>query len=521
MSDKHEEAVELIESRAEAVDGRYTIGNVLGYGRAGISVQARDVSGRLVALKVAWKDQDARDHLRRETELTAKVEHPNVLRPQLIDVPEPLLVAESPLMSSTLGSLLDSRKPTPYETVRGILDVIGAALDSAHTVGVVHGGILPEKIFIDGQGKYFISDFALRLPQAVFVDGNRPSTVGFAPYTPVEQRHDLTSCNGRIDQFALAVVAYELLRGTRTWRFNEEGVLEIDAIDMVVSRPIATGVPMSASAAVRRATSREAGYRYASMNEFVRAFAGLGKTATPSEHMVKEGFAVKRRHAWMWAVPAAAAVLSAAMWMQPEARDTANRFWEADWTSSSFWKGDWIMKPRFGDERTASSQTGTGGTRRGGNERSDGTVRGQGNTRVGDQVGSRAIDPYPRNTDQASATTNTDPPPRREPGDPRSSAAQTAEAATVTGSQNGGRQGTSQQGSSSSAAMGALAVSIDGAGAADVYIDGIPRGRTPITWTGSPGRHIVTLRPASAFSPSSIQVTVAAGSTARAVFSPK
>jgi len=521
MSDKHEEAVELIESLAEAVDGRFTIGNVLGYGRAGISVQARDVSGRLVALKVAWKDQEARDQMLRETELTAKVEHPNVLKPHLVEVPEPLLVAESPLMSSSLGSLLDTRKPTPYETVRGILDVIGAALDTAHTVGVVHGGILPEKIFIDSQGKYFISDFALRLPQAVFVEGNRPSTVGFAPYTPVEQRHDLTSCNGRIDQFALAVVAYELLRGTRTWRFNEEGVLEIDAIDMVVSRPIATGVPMSASAAVRRATSREAGYRYASMNEFVRAFAGMGKTATPSEHMVKEGIRVKRRASWVWAVPAAAAVISAAMWMQPEARDTAARFWDADWTSSSFWKGDWIMKPRFGDERTASSQTGagSGGTRRGGNERSDGTLRGQGNTRVGGQSGSRAIDPYPRNTDQVAAT-RTDPPPR-EPADPRSSSAQTAEAATVTGSQNGGREGTSQQGSSSTAAMGALAVSINGAGAADVFIDGIPRGRTPITWTGSPGRHTVTLRPASAFSPSSIVVTVAAGSTARAVFSPK
>ena len=520
MSDKHEEAVELIESLAEAVDGRYTIGNVLGYGRAGISVQARDVSGRLVALKVAWKDQEARDQLLRETELTAKVEHPNVLKPQLIDVPEPLLAVETPLMSTTLGSLLDSKTPAPYERVRGILDVIGAALDSAHTVGVVHGGILPEKIFIDAQGQYFISDFALRLPQAVFVDGNRPSTVGFAPYTPVEQRHDLTSCNGRIDQFALAVVAYELLRGTRTWRFNEEGVLEIDAIDMVVSRPIAQGVPMSASAAVRRATSREAGYRYSSMNEFVRAFAGLGKTATPSEHMVKEGFAVKRRHTWVWAVPAAAAVISSALWIQPEARDTAARFWDADWTSSSFWKGDWIMKPRYGSENPGRSQADAGGTRRGGNERTEGTVRGQGNTRVGDQGGSRAIDPYPRGSDQVAAT-KTDPPQQREPADPRSSSAQTAEAATVSGSQSAGRQGASQQGSSPNAAMGALEVSIKGTGAADVYIDGIPRGRTPITWTGSPGKHTVTLRPGRAFSPASIQVTVAAGSTARAVFSPR
>jgi hypothetical protein len=67
--------------------------------------------------------------------------------------------------------------------------------------------------------------------------------------------------------------------------------------------------------------------------------------------------------------------------------------------------------------------------------------------------------------------------------------------------------------------LGALEVSIVGTGTADVYIDGENRGRTPLTWSGSPGRHVVTLRPATAFTPASISVTVAAGSTARAVFS--
>ena len=177
MSDKHEEAVQLIESLTQAVDGLYTIGNVLGYGRCGISVQARDVSGRLVALKVGWKDAEARDQLLRETELSAKVEHPNVLKPTRLDMPEPLLVVETPLMKGNLGSLLDNKQPQSYEKVRGMLDVIGAVLDTAHIAGIVHGGILPEKIFFDAQGQYYIGDFSLRLPQAVFVEGNRPSAI--------------------------------------------------------------------------------------------------------------------------------------------------------------------------------------------------------------------------------------------------------------------------------------------------------------------------------------------------------
>ena len=518
MSDKHEEAVQLIESLTQAVDGLYTIGNVLGYGRCGISVQARDVSGRLVALKIGWRDPEARDQLLRETELSAKVEHPNVLKPTRLEMPEPLLVVETPLMKGNLGSLLDNKQPQSYEKVRGMLDVIGAVLDTAHIAGIVHGGILPEKIFFDAQGQYYIGDFSLRLPQAVFVEGNRPSAIGFAPYTPIEQRHDSTSCSGRIDQFALAVVAYEMLRGHRIWRFNEEGVLEIDAIDMVVSRPIAPGTPMAASAAVRRATSREAGYRYSSMNEFVRAFAGLGPSATPKETMVKEGLDFKPRKTWLWFVPAAAAIISAIVWAQPTARETAIRFWDSDWTSSEFWHGDWIMKPDFS---LGSDNNSSGGTNRGGAGTREPTTRtGPGNTTVGDpNAGNRNIDPYPRGSGQTSTRVGGETQ-RSQPAGSGSSAPNSGAAAASGGS--AGRQSASQQGEAAAkATTGSLEVSIDGNGTADVYIDGQKAGRTPFTWTGSPGRHIVFLRPGSGFTPGSIAVTVSAGNTARAVFSPK
>ena len=59
----------------------------------------------------------------------------------------PLLVVETTLMASSLGDLLDAKKPVPFEAVRDILLAIGGALDKAHSLGIVHGGILPEKIF--------------------------------------------------------------------------------------------------------------------------------------------------------------------------------------------------------------------------------------------------------------------------------------------------------------------------------------------------------------------------------------
>ena len=529
MTDKRDEALELIEAMRTAVSARYTLGDIIGYGRGGITVQARDVSGRMVAMKIAWKDEQARAQVLRETELTAKVEHTNVLVPRLVEAPEPLLAVETTLMRSSLGDLLDAKAPVPFDTVCKILTVIASALDKAHSLGIVHGGILPEKIFIDDNGMYFIGDFSLRLPQAVFVEANRPSLVGFTAYTPPEQRHDLTSSDGRIDQFALAVVAYELLRGARRWRFGDDGVLEVDAIDMVVSRPIAPGAPATASAAIRRGTARDPAYRYATCTEFARAFAGLAKGVTPAQQMFREGAHIEKRRKWLWLLPIAAGV-AAVTAIQPSMRESAIRVWKADWMSGEFWNGNVEMSSRPATEvgmrgpaptRRNASGTGSSNTRGGGS-----TVRGDASTRVGGPVSpGPTIDPYPRvapppdtRVGEASA--------RAEGGNQRSSSSTgdrtttpaTDRAVSLSGRPRATNATPSTAAASAEVTTGAIEVSISGSGPADVLIDGKNRGRAPLTWQASAGKHIVTLRPATSFSPLLMEVTVTPGTTTRAVF---
>jgi serine/threonine protein kinase len=530
MTDKRDEAIELAEALTAAVDGRVSIGSIIGYGRWGLSVRARDVSGRIVALKVAWKDDEARSQVLRETEITAKVDHPNVLTARRVDVPEPLVVVETTFMATSLGDLLDAKTPVPFEKVRDILLVIAAVLDKAHSVGVVHGGILPEKIFIDDNGRYFIGDFALRLPQAVFVEGNRPSTVGFTAYTPMEQRHDLPSADGRIDEFALAVVAYELLRGHRRWRIGAEDVLEIDSIDMVVSRPIAPGAPPTASAAIRRATSREPAFRYGSAGDFARAFAGISKGATPSEHIFRAPVFVEKRRSWLWLLPIAAGV-AALVAFRPTVRASAIKLWHADWTSGEFWHGNLEMSTKPATDVGMGPPGNPSTTSQGGETpRSNGTANGKdatarggdGKTTVGGPVNpGRTIDPFPRvqaqgSTQPAAAS------PRSQPNNDRPSNPGKSTAISSAGDavQNlSGRASTTPPTKVVDTTPGSVEVSINGTGEAEVYIDGRSRGRAPLTWTASVGKHIVMLRPASTFTPALIEVTVKPGSTARAVFS--
>jgi len=527
VTDRRDEAIELAEALTAAVDGRYIIGGIVGHGRYGLTVRARDVSGRIVALKVAWKDEESRAQVLRETELTGKIDHPNILIPRRVDVPEPLLVVETTLMAGSLGDSLDAKKPVPFEKVRDMLLAVGPALDKAHSLGIVHGGILPEKIFVDDNGRYFIGDFSLRLPQAVFVEGNRPSAVGFAAYTPMEQRHDLPSADGRIDEFSLAVVAYELLRGNRRWRFGDESVLEIDAIDMVVSRPIAAGAPPVASAAIRRATSREAAFRYASVSDFVRSFAGLSHSATPAEHIYRVAPVVEKRHTWLWLLPIAACVAGLVAF-RPVLRESALKVWHADWTSDAFWRGDFSVIKKSGTE-TQTGSVSTTTTQGAATERSNGTGDGKQTARGGDgrtTVGAGAanggpnIDPYPRVKPQGNAQPGAPPARMDAKADRAPAPGKNTPIASAGDAFQNPPDSSSAASSKAKAATGPgiIAVSITGPGEAEVYIDGRSRGRAPMTWQGSPGRHIVTLRPASTFTPALIEVKVVTGSTVQAVF---
>src|SRR3954470_11648696 len=74
------EAAALLGELGRALAGKYTVGEVLGSGRGGITVRARHTaSNRDLAVKVAWNDPAARTQVLRETVLTAKVSHPNSL----------------------------------------------------------------------------------------------------------------------------------------------------------------------------------------------------------------------------------------------------------------------------------------------------------------------------------------------------------------------------------------------------------------------------------------------------------
>ena len=331
MNEQRTETAELLAELRRVVDGRYTVAKGLGFGRGGIVVRATRLADKKdVALKVAWIHPDAIEQVNRETAVTATFQDPHVVPVKRVENTEDMIVLEMPLLpGQTLGKLLDTGAPLPYDRVLEMLRTVAAVLDKAHAAGIIHGGVCPEKILIGEKGDVYVSDFGLHT-RANGRSADRPSTVGTMAYAPIEQRQDLPTADGRIDQYALAVVALELLRGKRTWRLNEQRLLQIDPIDFPVSRPIGPGVPLSAGIAIKRAMSPNPRLRFDNVSDFVRGMAGL-ITAPPRPERVTTTDDARADRTAPWVLAATTVLLvAAAVVLRPSLRDGADELLPGD-----------------------------------------------------------------------------------------------------------------------------------------------------------------------------------------------
>lgn len=173
--------------------------------------------GRTIALKVMLdaENADPEDVARflREARLAAALEHPNVVR--ILEVGS---ASGTPYIAMEWidGTMLGrTRIERPVE----LLTTIAETLAFAHERGIVHRDLKPGNVMIDRDGRPKLVDFGI----AKRVGGKtafatRDGTVfGTPAYMAPEQ--ELTSAvDARADQFAWAVMAYELLTGERPTR---------------------------------------------------------------------------------------------------------------------------------------------------------------------------------------------------------------------------------------------------------------------------------------------------------------
>ena len=76
----------------------------------------------------------------------------------------------------------------------------------------------------------------------------------------------------------------------------------IEPVEVPTGRPIAPDVPMSASLAIKRATSREPKMRYKTVSEFARGLTDASVQTVASEQIYREEPKIRAKRSPIWAI---------------------------------------------------------------------------------------------------------------------------------------------------------------------------------------------------------------------------
>ena len=272
---------------ASVLGTRYRLDRELGQGGMATVYLAEDLKHRRrVALKVLRPELAAiigGDRFLKEIEVTANLQHPNILPLYDSGEADSFLYYVMPFVEGeSLRDKLTREKQLGVEEAIGIARAVAAALEFAHRHGVVHRDIKPENILIQS-GQALVADFgiALAVSQA---GGSRMTETGMSLGTPhymsPEQATGDRTLDARSDVYALGCVTYEMLAGEPPYLGNTAQAIVAKILTETPTpvRRRRESVPVHVEAAIQMALAKLPADRFATAAEFGNALVNPGFT---------------------------------------------------------------------------------------------------------------------------------------------------------------------------------------------------------------------------------------------------
>jgi eukaryotic-like serine/threonine-protein kinase len=201
-----------------AIVGAYRITEMYRQGGMATVYKARHVRlDRQVALKVVKgalsDDETFLERFRVEAKIVAQLRHPSIVEVFHAGVQDGMPYLATEFVDS--GSLAERMgAPMSAAEVAQLLRPIAAALDYAHGQGILHRDIKPSNILLTNSGAPILADFGIAKLVASDIALTRTGQVmGTPAYMAPEQVMGEPPVGPGTDQYALAIVAYELLTG--------------------------------------------------------------------------------------------------------------------------------------------------------------------------------------------------------------------------------------------------------------------------------------------------------------------
>ncbi|MHC4681367.1 MAG: protein kinase domain-containing protein, partial [Planctomycetota bacterium] len=222
--------------------GNFEMVEIIGRGGMGVVYLARDTKlKRSVAVKSMpanlSDDSTAQMRFRREAELLASLNHPNIaVIHEIVEEDKSGYLVLEYVPGETLTERI-AREPLTLEQVLSIGKQIARAVSAAHKKGIVHRDLKPGNIKITPDGQVKVLDFGLAKP---FVSEDRSlditatqagRVIGTPAYmSPEQARGDST--DHRTDIWSFGCILYQMLTG----RLPFEGRTATDTLARIIER---------------------------------------------------------------------------------------------------------------------------------------------------------------------------------------------------------------------------------------------------------------------------------------------
>lgn len=276
---------------------RYRIDECVGAGAGGVVYRARDLElDRDIALKVLRAEDEASDgsssaRWRREAQVMARVDHPNVVTVHDVGVfGGRMFIATEFVDGGNLRAWMDER-PRPWREVLEVFVAAARGLAAIHACGLVHRDFKPHNVMMGRDGRVRVTDFGLarllpsmeatiaaepfdpRLDSTLSDDSASLYTrtgalVGTPGYMSPEQWQG-EPATPRSDQFSLCVALYEALWRHRPWPGRSVQELSQRVCETPPTRPAARNTPRWLVRAVLRGLARRPESRFESMEALI------------------------------------------------------------------------------------------------------------------------------------------------------------------------------------------------------------------------------------------------------------
>ncbi|MGN1473601.1 MAG: protein kinase [Eubacteriales bacterium] len=298
-------------------DRRYKIEEVIGNGGMAVVFRALDtLMDRTVAVKMLREefadDEAAVRRFINESKAVAMLSHENIVNIYDVSVSDNLkyIVMEF-IEGITLKNYVAEHGALSFTEICSITEQILAALDHAHSRGVIHRDIKPQNIMILKDGRVKVADFGIaKLPSAqTATESDR--AIGTVYYISPEQASG-RKVDARSDIYSLGAVLYELATGTLPFDNENTVSIALMQINNTPKRPreLKHDIPAGLESLILTAMEKNPADRFDSAAQMLRYLQKVEKHPNRAINL-KEDSAKRGRHAASTMTPIILGVLSA------------------------------------------------------------------------------------------------------------------------------------------------------------------------------------------------------------------